>query len=49
MFRAFDHLVESCSVNFDRDQTFHWINVERLNLSFVFRNVERCSVRLTNH
>ena len=41
-------LVESCSVKFDRDQTFHWTNVERLNISFVFRDVECCSVRLTS-
>ena len=59
MFRAFDHLVEPCSplftlvesrsVKFERDQTFHWTNVEPLNISFVFRDVECCSVRLTSH
>ena len=56
MFRAFDHLVwalfilvESCSIKFDRDQTIHWTNVERLSISFVFRDVEWYSVRLTNH
>ena len=42
-------LVESCSVKFDRDQSFHWTNVERLNISFVFQDVECCSVRLTSH
>ena len=46
---ALSTLVESCSVKFDRDQTFHWTNVERLNISFVFRDVECCSVRLTSH
>ena len=42
-------LFESCSVKFDRDQTFHWTNVERLNISFVFRNVKCSSVRLTSY
>ena len=42
-------LVHPCWVKFDCDQTFHWTNVERLNISFVFRDVECCSVRLTSH
>ena len=42
-------LVESCSVKFYHSQTFHWTNVEWLNISFVFRNVVCCSVRLTSH
>ena len=36
-------------MRFDRDQTFHLTNVERLNISFVFRDVECCSMRLTGH
>ena len=42
-------LVEPCSVKFDHDQTFHWTNVEGLIISFLFRHIECCSVRLTSH
>ena len=38
--------VVSCCVKFDRDKTFHWTNVVRYNISFVFRDVVWCSTRL---
>ena len=38
--------VVSCCMKFDRDQTFHWTNVARYNISFVFCDTVWCCTRL---